>query len=31
MGVEVLLLYMAYRFGVRHGRKTETLSLSKTN
>ena len=29
MGVEVLLLYMAYRFGVRHGRKTETLSLSK--
>ena len=29
MGVEVLLLYMAYRFGVRHGRKTETLSLRK--
>ena len=29
MGVEVLLLYMAYRFGVRHGRKTETLSLSE--
>ena len=28
MGVEVLLLYMAYRFGVRHGRKTKTLSLS---
>ncbi|MDP7600237.1 MAG: DUF2244 domain-containing protein [Rhodospirillales bacterium] len=29
MGVEVLLLYMAYRFGVRHGHKTVTLSLSK--
>ncbi len=29
MGIEVALLYMAYRFGVRHGRKTESLSLSE--
>jgi len=29
MGIEVGLLYMAYRFGVRHGRKTEILSLSE--
>tara|TARA_B100000315_G_scaffold231608_1_gene243083 strand:- start:15633 stop:16133 length:501 start_codon:yes stop_codon:yes gene_type:complete len=31
VGIEVVLLYAAYRFGVNHGRKSETLSLSEND
>jgi uncharacterized membrane protein len=31
MGIEIALLYAAYRFGVNHGQKIEVLSLSEND